>query len=570
MARKGADWPTQPPFVGADGRGIVKRAPASHLDAAGPPVRGLAALASLARAVAAADDLTQTLEMAAEEARAALGASAVSIARAELDRCSLRVLVNVGALAEGEVRFPTDEVYPFDQFPAVETLLLKGEPYRSSVDDPDEVPFIAEWLRNRGRSSELGVPIMVDGEVWGELWAATAPGDSPLSADDTEFLQAAALYVAAAVGHAEHMARLERLAFEDSLTGLANRRALDERLEAALERATITGRPVSLLVFDIDGMKEVNDRFGHDTGDEALVAVADGLRAAIADVEGALAFRLGGDEFCILLSGHDGAEAALVAQDALGRLQASSGRRLSASCGVATTGAGIARAKELFRSADAAQYAAKRAGRGRVRVSRPAADASIEGVRAPWRFFRDRTDGMHGLLDSSLALLDGPLADSDEEDRLEAVAATAAAALDVVSWTISVSDGPRSGRSGEVRAVLVGMARVDGTGGSDAFTFDDAVSYVVADYPVTEKALREESSFRVDVDDPEADAGEVAILRKLRATEVLGAAAKGRDTTYLLELYGDAQTASLEHARAEIRLLVLEAVHGAGRRRQLA
>ena len=202
----------------------MKRSPASSLDTAGPPVRGLAALASLARAVAAADDLMQTLEMAAEEARAALGASAVSIARAELDRCSLKVLVNVGALAEGEVRFPTDEVYPFDQFPAVETLLLKGQPYRSCVDDPDEVPFIAEWLRQGGRSSELGVPIMVDGEVWGELWAATAPGDSPLSTDDTEFLQAAALYVAAAVGHAEHMARLERLAFEDSLTGLANRR----------------------------------------------------------------------------------------------------------------------------------------------------------------------------------------------------------------------------------------------------------------------------------------------------------------------------------------------------------
>ena len=128
----------------------------------------------------------------------------------------------------------------------------------------------------------------------------------------------------------------------------------------------------------------------------------------------------------------------------------------------------LAAPKELFRSADAAQYAAKRAGRGRVRVSRPAADTHIEGVRAPWRFFRDRTDGMHGLLDSSLALLDGPLAAADEKRiRLEAVAATAAAALDVVSWTISVSDGLGSGGSGEVRAVLVGMARVDGTGGSE-------------------------------------------------------------------------------------------------------
>ncbi len=340
----------------------MKRAPVSPLDSAGPPVRGLAALASLARAVAAADDLMQTLEMAAEEARAALGASAVSIARADFDRSTLQVLVNVGVLAEGEVRFPTDEEYPFEHFPAVETLLLKGEPYLSCADDPNEVPFIAEWLRKGGRSSELGVPVMVDGEVWGELWAATAPGDSPLSTDDTEFLQAAALYVAAAVSHAEHLARLERLAFEDSLTGLANRRALDERLEAALERAEITGRPVSLLVFDIDGMKEVNDRFGHDTGDEALIAVADGLRHSIAGVEGGLAFRLGGDEFCILLAGHDGEAAAKVAQDALNLLQASSGRRLTASCGVATTGPGVARPKELFRSADGAQYAAEARG----------------------------------------------------------------------------------------------------------------------------------------------------------------------------------------------------------------
>ena len=355
---------------------------------------------------------------------------------------------------------------------------------------------------------------MVDGEVWGELWAATAPGDSPLSTDDTEFLQAAALYVAAAVGHAEHLARLERLAFEDSLTGLANRRALDERLEAALERAEITGRPVSLLVFDIDGMKEVNDRFGHDTGDEALIAVADGLRHSIAGVEGGLAFRLGGDEFCILLAGHDGEAAAKVAQDALNLLQASSGRRLTASCGVATTGPGVARPKELFRSADGAQYAAERAGRGRVRVSRPAVESQVEEVRAPWRFFRDRTDGVQSLLETALGLLDGPLAHSDEEERLEAVAATASAALDVVSWTISASDG-----RGEVRA----GARRDGPGRRSQWLRElrlrrrgELRRRRLPDHRAG--ALREESVFCVEVGDADADPGEVAILRKLRAS----------------------------------------------------
>ncbi len=541
----------------------MKRAPASPLHSAGPPVRGLAALASLARAVAAADDLTQTLEMAAEEARAALGASAVSIARADMERQTLRVLVNVGVLAAGEVRFPTHEEYPFEAFPAVETLLLKGEPYLSSADDPNEDPTIAEWLRHTGRNSELGVPIVVDGEVWGELWAATAPGDAPLSSDDTEFLQAAALYVAAALGHAEHLARLERLAFEDSLTGLANRRALDERLEAALERAGITGRPVSLLVFDIDGMKEVNDRFGHDTGDDALVAVAGALRHAVVEIEGAAAFRLGGDEFCILLEGHDGPSAAHVAQEALTLLQASSGRRLTASCGVATTGRGVSRPKELFRSADAAQYAAKRAGRGRVSVARPASDGLVEGIRAPWRLFRDRSPALQGLLETALELLDGPLVEADATERLEAVAAAAARSLDVVSWTISVAEPG----GGAVRAVLVGMSRAEGDSGTQSFVFDDATSYVVADYPLTDWALREESAFVVAAEDSTADPGEVAILRKLRASHVLGAGARNESGSYLLELYGDALTAPLEQARSEIRLLTLEAVHGAARRR---
>ena len=218
------------------------------------------------------------------------------------------------------------------------------------------MPFIAEWLRKGGRSSELGVPVMVDGEVWGELWAATAPGDSPLSTDDTEFLQAAAFYVAAAVSTPSTWPGSNGSRSKTRSPASRTAVALDERLEAALERAEITGRPVSLLVFDIDGMKEVNDRFGHDTGDEALIAVADGLRHTIAGVEGGLAFRLGGDEFCILLAGHDGEAAAKVAQDALNLLQASSGRRLTASCGVAATGPGIARPKELFRSADGAQY----------------------------------------------------------------------------------------------------------------------------------------------------------------------------------------------------------------------
>jgi hypothetical protein len=170
---------------------------------------------------------------------------------------------------------------------------------------------------------------------------------------------------------------------------------------------------------------------------------------------------------------------------------------------------------------------------------------------------------LQGLLETALELLDGPLVEADATERLEAVAAAAARSLDVVSWTISLAEPG----GGAVRAVLVGMSRAEGDSGTESFVFDDATSYVVADYPQTEWALREESAFVVAADDLTADPGEVAILRKLRASHVLGAGARNESGSYLLELYGDALTAPLEQARSEIRLLVLEAVHGAARRR---
>ena len=258
----------------------MKRAPASSLDAAGPPVRGLAALASLARAVAAADDLMQTLEMAAEEARAALGASAVSIAVPSSTDCSLKVLVNVGALAEGEVRFPTDEVYPFDQFPAVETLLLKGQPYRWCVRLPRRGALHRRvvapgWPQLRARRADHGRRRGVGGAVGRDCAGR-------LTAQHRRHrVLAGRRAVRRGCGRPR---RAHGSAGAPHVRGLADRPRESPRTRrtarSRARRAEITGRPVSLLVFDIDGMKEVNDRFGHDTGDEALIAVADGLRAA--------------------------------------------------------------------------------------------------------------------------------------------------------------------------------------------------------------------------------------------------------------------------------------------------
>lgn len=161
---------------------------------------------------------------------------------------------------------------------------------------------------------------------------------------------------------------LARRAGEDPLTGLLNRRRLDEVLTAALDDAAGQG-PCSVLTVDLDRFKEVNDAHGHAAGDALLVAVAARLRSHVR--EGDAVARLGGDEFLVLLTGE---QAALRAPDLAQRLIASiaapfeiAGRtvRVGASVGVALATAGQS-PDEVMQTSDRAMYRAKEAGRGRV------------------------------------------------------------------------------------------------------------------------------------------------------------------------------------------------------------
>jgi diguanylate cyclase len=160
--------------------------------------------------------------------------------------------------------------------------------------------------------------------------------------------------------------QLERLASTDWLTDCLNRRAFTARAEAALANAPRANN--ALLIIDADDFKTVNDRFGHNRGDEALQLIADAIRASIR--EGDLVGRLGGEEFGVFMSGADAIVGERIRKSINLLFVRSEGlaQRLSVSIGGMAVNTRISFA-EMLEQADRQLYAAKNQGRNRVLMS---------------------------------------------------------------------------------------------------------------------------------------------------------------------------------------------------------
>ena len=231
--------------------------------------------------------------------------------------------------------------------------------------------------------------MMLGGEPWGELEVMTAPGRPRLAPGDETFLRAIADQLVGAIHRAELFAQIEALAYTDSLTGLASRRAVETALEEACDAASAPGSP-ALVLCDIDDLKQVNDSGGHEAGDQVLCRAAEALVEAAAPYEDAVVGRFGGDEFCILLPSGTAEEARDLALEAVRRLGAVGGERMS--CGVAARTEEATRPAELLRAADAAQYQAKRGGAGvDVLVAGEAVEDSAVHARPRPRVPRERS-----------------------------------------------------------------------------------------------------------------------------------------------------------------------------------
>ena len=168
--------------------------------------------------------------------------------------------------------------------------------------------------------------------------------------------------------------RLAELSETDPLTGLCNARGLRDRLDAELARSRRHHEPLALMVADLDGLKNINDRYGHRAGDDAIRSLADVIRSELRQSD--VGARWGGDEFAVLAPNTSRVAASALAERIRALIPLRSSRwPLSASVGVATldpdTDGECLGSDTVMQAADAAMYEAKRTGRGLVVVASP-------------------------------------------------------------------------------------------------------------------------------------------------------------------------------------------------------
>ena len=204
----------------------------------------------------------------------------------------------------------------------------------------------------------LVVPLHAEnGDVIGTLWA-DEPDDRLLpSSQRLQALRVFANQAAAAVLASQYVNELRFRADHDPLTRLLNRRAFVDRLDGEVGRAVRYDRTFGLVLCDLDDFKELNDRYGHAAGDEALHQFARTLTAALR--KGDDAFRIGGDEFALLLAEATEDDA----REVVARI-AETADGVRASFGVASCPEHAGDPQTLFRLADDALYQAKRDGSG--------------------------------------------------------------------------------------------------------------------------------------------------------------------------------------------------------------
>lgn len=240
----------------------------------------------------------------------------------------------------------------------------RGQSHPPVNGEPDVACY---HLPESQAESALCVPLIAQGEAIGLLsFQNITPENAPARA----YLELMAEALGLALANQRLRDALLEKALFDPLTGLRNRHHLEDTLHTQMTQAMRNGEPLSCMMIDIDHFKSINDRFGHEAGDQVIKNVATIVQRAAHD--GGLAFRYGGEEFLVLLPGAGEAEAHACAQKIYNGVHALSLRYGLTEIGPVDVSIGIASYPEhaqsdnLLRAADVALYRAKELGRSRI------------------------------------------------------------------------------------------------------------------------------------------------------------------------------------------------------------
>lgn len=335
----------------------------------GSATLGLRGLADMVHVLMRVHDFNDLLELAAEHACRALGAATVSISLIEPDSDQIRTVINVGDLGPDEERWPEDEIY---RITGDRRLMISLNELRSLTDnilDPDCDPGERELLMRLGKGSSMTTPIMVDGECWAEFYATRHMTDEFFDDEMLAYAEVLSAILGAAISRVQSEANLEDLAFHDPLTGLYNRRALDDHAATMFSVSEGASRTITIVAVDMVGLKRVNDSLGHASGDEQITRVAAALTRAFDPLAPCVIARVGGDEFTVMVPDQPTPKVV----DAINEVC----REVSTGHAAVGVSAGVAAAEltaddalepsDLFAAADRAQYVAKRS-KSRVAV----------------------------------------------------------------------------------------------------------------------------------------------------------------------------------------------------------
>jgi two-component system, cell cycle response regulator len=271
-----------------------------------------------------------------------------------------------------------EEVRFVDSVSAMAPKLAQFDrPWLGAYNPAEHDLFVSPSLRT---GSVALIPVSRDGRAIGIVAFGSRDPQRFAGNLAADFLAHLGVIVAISLENAVNRARLVRSGVTDFLTGWHNRRYFHNRLREELARAERTGKELACLMVDVDHFKEINDRFGHLAGDEALKEVA---RRAEAEIRaGDTGARFGGDEFAILLAGAEIVHAVKLAERIHARVGATPIRVHGGAQVTVTLSIGLATARpqprshdykalaeRLIAEADAALYRAKSAGRNRVEVS---------------------------------------------------------------------------------------------------------------------------------------------------------------------------------------------------------